>query len=78
MGFIKRWFFCMLLWSLAPLPAAAQEGKGDVVYVPTPQITVDEMLRMAKGGQLMLRIRSSASSMSRRRQARFAAVSVRT
>src|SRR5687767_10577631 len=31
-------------------PAAAQEGRGDVVYVPTPQIVVDEMLRMAKIG----------------------------
>ena len=31
-------------------PAAAQEGRGDVVYVPTPQIVVDEMLRMAKVG----------------------------
>src|ERR671929_95724 len=30
--------------------AAAQEGRGDVVYVPTPQIVVDEMLRMAKIG----------------------------
>jgi predicted RNA methylase len=50
MSFIKRWFFCTLLWSLAALPAAAQEGKGDVVYVPTPQITVDEMLRMARVG----------------------------
>jgi len=29
-------------------PAAAQDGRGDVVYVPTPQIVVDEMLRMAK------------------------------
>ena len=28
----------------------AQEGVGDVVYVPTPQIVVDEMLRMAKVG----------------------------
>jgi hypothetical protein len=26
----------------------AQEGKGDVVYVPTPQVAVDEMLKMAK------------------------------
>jgi hypothetical protein len=26
----------------------AQEGKGDVVYVPTPQIAVDTMLQMAK------------------------------
>jgi hypothetical protein len=34
---------------LAPA-APAQEGKGDVVYVPTPQIVVDEMLGMAKVG----------------------------
>ena len=34
---------------LAPV-AGAQDGRGDVVYVPTPQITVDEMLRMAKVG----------------------------
>jgi len=31
-------------------PAAAQEGRGDVVYVPTPQIVVDTMLEMAKVG----------------------------
>ena len=32
-------------------PAAlAQEGRGDVIYVPTPQVTVDEMLKMAKVG----------------------------
>lgn len=31
-------------------PVAAQEGRGDVVYVPTPQIVVDEMLTMAKVG----------------------------
>jgi len=30
------------------VPAAAQEGRGDVVYVPTPQIVVDTMLEMAK------------------------------
>jgi hypothetical protein len=30
--------------------ALAQEGRGDVVYVPTPQIVVDEMLGMAKIG----------------------------
>ena len=30
--------------------ACAQEGRGDVVYVPTPQVTVDEMLKMAKVG----------------------------
>jgi hypothetical protein len=34
---------------LAPA-AAAQEGRGDVVYVPTPQVVVDAMLRMAKVG----------------------------
>jgi len=37
----------MALALLAPA-AGAQEGRGDVVYVPTPQIVVDEMLRMAK------------------------------
>jgi hypothetical protein len=31
-------------------PALSQEGRGDVVYVPTPQIVVDEMLSMAKIG----------------------------
>jgi hypothetical protein len=31
-------------------PAMSQEGRGDVVYVPTPQIVVDEMLTMAKIG----------------------------
>ncbi len=34
---------------LAPA-ALGQEGAGDVVYVPTPQVVVDEMLRMAKVG----------------------------
>jgi SAM-dependent methyltransferase len=28
--------------------ARAQDGVGDVVYVPTPQVAVDEMLKMAK------------------------------
>jgi hypothetical protein len=33
------------------LPAAhAQDGRGDVVYVPTPQVVVDEMLKMGKVG----------------------------
>src|SRR5688500_12598235 len=31
-------------------PLSAQEGRGDVVYVPTPQVVVDEMLTMAKIG----------------------------
>jgi len=36
---------------LAPAAAAlAQQGVGDVVYVPTPQIVVDTMLRMANVG----------------------------
>lgn len=30
--------------------ARAQQGAGDVVYVPTPQVVVDTMLRMAKVG----------------------------
>ena len=30
--------------------AQAQQGAGDVVYVPTPQVVVDAMLRMAKVG----------------------------
>src|SRR3990172_11097580 len=30
--------------------ARAQQGAGDVVYVPTPQAVVDTMLRMAKVG----------------------------
>src|SRR5262249_10506300 len=41
----------MALTVVLNAPAArAQEGRGDVVYVPTPQIGVDEMLRMAKIG----------------------------
>lgn len=34
----------------AALPARAQHGVADVVYVPTPQIVVDTMLRMARVG----------------------------
>jgi hypothetical protein len=43
---------CMFALALAlAAPAAhAQEGKGDVVYVPTPQVVVDEMLKMGKVG----------------------------
>ncbi len=33
---------------VAVAPSWAQTGVGDVVYVPTPQIVVDEMLMMAK------------------------------
>jgi SAM-dependent methyltransferase len=45
-----RWLAAGLGLVMA-LPAAAQEGRGDVVYVPTPQIVVDTMLEMAKVGQ---------------------------
>ena len=34
--------------TLLPPAVHAQEGRGDVVYVPTPQIVVDAMLKMAK------------------------------
>jgi hypothetical protein len=42
----------LLLALVAPLQLRAEEerGVGDVVYVPTPQVVVDEMLRMAKVG----------------------------
>ena len=33
---------------LLATPAQAQEGRGNVVYVPTPQVVVDAMLKMAK------------------------------
>lgn len=35
---------------LATPPAGAQEGEGDVVYVPTPQHVVETMLDMARVG----------------------------
>ena len=35
---------------LLALPAQAQEGRGDVIYVPTPQVVVNAMLKMAKVG----------------------------
>jgi len=44
-----RMFAVLLLAALA-LPGRAQDGEGDVVYVPTPQIVVDTMLSMAKIG----------------------------
>ena len=46
-----RWkgMLAAALMLLAPA-AGAQDGRGDVVYVPTPQIVVDEMLSMAKVG----------------------------
>lgn len=42
--------FAMMLCAAVALPAVAQEGRGDVVYVPTPQVVVDTMLQMAKIG----------------------------
>ena len=46
------WLFALAL--VLPLSVSGAEererGVGDVVYVPTPQIVVDEMLKMAKVG----------------------------
>ncbi len=42
--------FAVMLCATIALPAAAQDGRGDVVYVPTPQVVVDTMLQMAKVG----------------------------
>jgi hypothetical protein len=38
----------LLATAVASAAAWAQDGKGDVIYVPTPQIAVDEMLKLAK------------------------------
>jgi hypothetical protein len=46
----KVWLGVAASAAFFALPALAQEGRGDVVYVPTPQVVVDEMLRMAKLG----------------------------
>jgi hypothetical protein len=48
---MKQWmrvFACLMV--ALPVAARAQEGAGDVVYVPTPQIVVEEMLSLAKVG----------------------------
>ena len=51
MSFFRKTLLGLALPVLAlAAPAHAQEGRGDVVYVPTPQIVVDEMLGMAKIG----------------------------
>ena len=42
------WVLASVAAFTAATPPWAQTGKGDVVYVPTPQIVVDEMLGMAK------------------------------
>ena len=45
------WLRIVSLALALSVPAAqAQDGRGDVIYVPTPQSVVDEMLRMAKVG----------------------------
>ena len=51
---LLRFAALVALALVAPLAGVAAEererGVGDVVYVPTPQIVVDEMLSMAKTG----------------------------
>ena len=46
----KLWLSLTLPVLAFSAPALCQEGRGDVVYVPTPQIVVDEMLSLAKIG----------------------------
>ena len=48
----SRWMNALMALVAAAFCSAAwaQEGRGDVVYVPTPQVTVDEMLKVAKVG----------------------------
>ncbi len=48
MRIAKRLFAISLAAVVFSTAARAQEGRGDVVYVPTPQVAVDEMLKMAK------------------------------
>ena len=49
MDVIKQGFWMLCVAALmASAPVQAQTGVGDVVYVPTPQIVVDEMLMMGK------------------------------
>jgi hypothetical protein len=46
-----NWMKAAALALVLAAPAArAQDGRGDVVYVPTPQVVVDEMLKLAKVG----------------------------
>jgi hypothetical protein len=45
-----RFYWIPLALALLAPAAGAQDGRGDVVYVPTPQVVVDEMLRLAKVG----------------------------
>src|SRR6185436_2499063 len=49
MNFLKQAAVVLSMAAIvAAAPSRAQTGVGDVVYVPTPQIVVDEMLMMAK------------------------------
>lgn len=52
MNSMRRMAITALAAALLVLPAAgrAQEGQGDVIYVPTPQVVVDKMLEMADVG----------------------------
>jgi hypothetical protein len=48
---MSRWLSSMLLlvwFAAACVPAAAQQTNTTTPYVPTPQVTVDEMLRLAE------------------------------
>lgn len=47
---IKQTLCAALGLMVLPLRLLAQEGAGDVIYKPTPQTAVEEMLRMAKVG----------------------------
>ena len=45
-GPVRRWIV-FSAWLLLALPAAARAQHPDVIYVPTPQVVVDEMLKLA-------------------------------
>jgi hypothetical protein len=47
---VPRAVACLSLGLAVAGAASAQQGAGDVVYVPTPQVVVDTMLRMANVG----------------------------
>ena len=46
---VRQFFWGVILLALSCV-GIAQEGRGDVIYVPTPQIVVDTMLEMAAIG----------------------------
>jgi Methyltransferase domain len=50
MNWIKTFSFTVALLIISQPGAIGQKGKGDVVYVPTPQEVVEEMLRLANVG----------------------------